>query len=89
MKADELIARLQEQERLLLLEKRHLREVMAQRLDDSTARWVVDIRQREIMKLRAWLHKLQRDEVGHVDTSLDRRRRRRFNDLRELMASGL
>jgi len=88
MKADELIARLQEKERLLLLERRHLRDVIAQKLDDSTARWVVDIRQREIMKLRAWLHKLQRDEVGQVDTSIDRRRRRRCNDPRELMASG-
>jgi hypothetical protein len=77
MKTDELIARLEEQERLLLLEKRHLREVMAQELDDSTARWVVDIRKREIIKLRAWLRKVQSNEVEHADAPLDRRRRRR------------
>ena len=78
MKTDELIARLEEHERLLLLEKRHLREVLAQCLDDSTARWVVDIRQREIVKLRAWLRKVQHDETGNVNTTLDRRRRRRL-----------
>ena len=86
MRTDELIARLEEQERLLLLEKRHLREVMAQQLDDSTARWVVDIRQREIMKLRAWLQKLQRDDVGRIDTPFDQRRRRRFSAPRQLTA---
>jgi len=88
MKADELVARLQEQEHLLLLEKRHLREVMAQKLDDSTARWVVDIRQREVIKLRAWLQKVQRDEVGRAIAQLDPRRRRRFNAPRELTAPG-
>lgn len=88
MKADELIARLQEQERLLLLEKRHLRDVIAQKLDDSTARWVVDIRQREVIKLRAWLQKLQRDEVGRA-YPLDRRFRGRPASLGVLFAPGL
>lgn len=76
MKTDELIERLQKQEQLWLLEKLHLRNVVAQGLDDSTARWVVEIRAREIIKLKAWLRKMQRDEVADEVISLDRRRRR-------------
>lgn len=79
MKANELIARLEEQERLLLLEKKHLRDVVAQGLDDSTARWVVDIRRREIIKLRAWLRKLQHDDLGQVDISFVKKRRSRLS----------
>jgi len=77
MQIDELLARLEHHERLLLLEKRHLREVLAQQLDDSTARWVVDIRRREIIKLKMRLQKLQQDEAGSKDMTSDRRRRRR------------
>ena len=76
MKTDELIERLQKQEQLWLLEKLHLRNVVAQGLDDSTARWVVGIRTREIAKLKAWLRKMQRDEVVGDVPPLDRRRRR-------------
>jgi len=57
MQIDELLARLEHHERVLLLEKRHFREVLAQQLDDSTARWVVDIRRREIIKLKMRLQK--------------------------------
>jgi len=74
MQIDELLARLEHRERLLLLEKRHLREVLAQQLDDSTARWVVDIRRREIIKLKMRLQKLQQDEAGSKDMTSDRRR---------------
>lgn len=60
MELEELNARIENQQRLLLLEKRHLREVMAQNLDPSTARWVIDIRMREIALLKQRLSKLQR-----------------------------
>lgn len=59
MKIDELLVRIEDHERLLLLEKRHLRDVRAQHLDQSTAQWVVEIRTREIVKLKILLRKLQ------------------------------
>ncbi|MEV8519526.1 hypothetical protein ABZR86_06970 [Dyella marensis] len=66
MQLDELNRRIQEQQRLLLLEKRHLREVAAHDLDQSTARWVIDIRRREIAVLKRKFSMLQKEMIPPV-----------------------
>lgn len=58
-----IAARIHEQECLLLLEERHLLEVVLHALDETTARWVITIRKREISKLKTMLERLQRDDA--------------------------